>query len=47
MHTCQCGGAIKVLASIEDPAVIKQILEHIGKRDAQPQEVTGHKSHAS
>jgi hypothetical protein len=24
-----CGGAVKVIASIEDPAVIKQILAHL------------------
>ena len=28
IETCnQCGGAVKVIASIEDPAVIKQILD--------------------
>ena len=27
-----CGGAVKVLASIEDPAVIKQILDHLDRR---------------
>ena len=30
-----CGGAVKVIASIEDPAVIKQILEHLDRR-AEP-----------
>ena len=30
-----CGGAVKVIASIEDPAVFKQILEHLDRR-AQP-----------
>ena len=31
--TCDhCGGAVKVLASIEDPTVIKQILEHLDRR---------------
>jgi hypothetical protein len=29
-----CGGAVKVLASIEDPAVIKKILEHLVRRTA-------------
>ena len=34
--TCDhCGGAVKVIASIEDPAVIKQILEHLDRR-AEP-----------
>ena len=27
-----CGGAVKVIASIEDPAVIKQIMEHLDRR---------------
>ena len=27
-----CGGAVKVIASIEDPAVIKQILDHFARR---------------
>jgi len=31
--TCEhCGGAVKVLASIEDPAVIKKILDHLARR---------------
>ena len=30
-----CGGAVKVIASIEDPAVIKQILAHLDRR-AEP-----------
>jgi len=30
IETCkQCGGAVKVIACIEDPAVIKQILDHL------------------
>ena len=29
-----CGGAVKVIASIEDPVVIKQILAHIERRAA-------------
>ena len=33
IETCEhCGGAVKVIASIEDPAVIKQILEHLERR---------------
>jgi hypothetical protein len=31
----RCGGAVKVIASIEDPLVIKQILEHLDRR-AEP-----------
>ena len=35
IETCEyCGGAVKVLASIEEPAVIKQILAHIEQRAA-------------
>ena len=31
--TCEtCGGAVKVIASIEDPAVIKQILAHLERK---------------
>ena len=34
--TCEhCGGAVKVIASIEDPIVIKKILEHLDRR-AEP-----------
>ena len=34
--TCEhCGGALKVIASIEDPAVVKQILAHLERR-AEP-----------
>ena len=32
IQTCQtCGGALKVIACIEDPAVIKKILDHLEK----------------
>ena len=35
IETCaHCGGAVKVAASIEDPAVIKQILAHLEQRTA-------------
>jgi hypothetical protein len=30
IETCQhCGGSVKVIACIEDPTVIKKILEHL------------------
>ena len=33
IETCaHCGGAVKVLASIEDPAVIEPILAHLERR---------------
>jgi hypothetical protein len=31
----RCGGRLRVIASIEDPAVIERILEHLG-RDGGP-----------
>lgn len=31
----QCGGPVKVIASIEDPVVIEKILAHIDKEDPQ------------
>ena len=34
-ETCEhCGGAVKVIASIEDPVVIKKILAHLARRAA-------------
>jgi len=33
ISTCDaCGGAVKVIASIEEPAVIKQILAHLQRK---------------
>jgi hypothetical protein len=33
--TCEhCGGAVRIIASIEDPAVIEKILAYIERRDA-------------
>ncbi len=41
IETCeQCGGAVKVIASIEDPVVIKQILDHLENRTKSPQPVS-------
>ena len=35
IETCEhCGGAVKIIASIEDPAVIDKILSHLNGRDA-------------
>ena len=40
IETCrECGGAVKVIACIEDPVVIKKILEHLKKKE----EATDHK----
>jgi hypothetical protein len=34
IETCEhCGGAVKIIASIEDPAIIRRILEHLERRD--------------
>jgi hypothetical protein len=36
IETCRhCGGSVKVIASIEDPGVIKQILDHLDRRAGQ------------
>lgn len=33
VETCtECGGHLKVIASIEDPEVIKQILDHLDRK---------------
>ena len=33
IETCEhCGGAVKVIASIDDPSVIKKILDHLARR---------------
>ena len=35
IETCeQCGGAVRIIASIEDPVIIDKILTHIERRDA-------------
>jgi hypothetical protein len=35
VETCdQCGGGIKVIACIEDPMVIKKILDHMNNKSA-------------
>ena len=35
LETCTaCGGAVRVIASVEDPAVIGKILAHLGERPA-------------
>ena len=34
IETCnECGGVMKVIACIEDPAMIKKILEHLKQKD--------------
>jgi hypothetical protein len=35
IETCsQCGGAVRIIARIEDPAVIEMILTHLNKQTA-------------
>ncbi len=37
IETCSgCGGAMKVIAAIEDPIVIKQILDHLKASKPKP-----------
>ena len=35
IQTCPaCGGALRIIASIEDPIVIKKILAHLAQKEA-------------
>ena len=34
VEPAHCGGAVKVIAGIEDPIVIKKILDHLARRAA-------------
>jgi hypothetical protein len=37
IETCPvCGGAVRIIACSEDPAVIKKILTHLDTKDAAP-----------
>ena len=37
IETCRaCGGAVKIIACIEDPVVIEKILNHLDKQDPDP-----------
>lgn len=46
IETCaRCGGAVRVIASIEEMAVIKQILAHM-ERDLRTPEVSAHLARA-
>jgi len=47
IETCRhCGGRVKVIASIEDPVVIKRILDHLGRRAGQQPLVFGPQARA-
>jgi hypothetical protein len=39
----QCGGAVKVIASIEDPLVIQKILSHLNTKNDKVVELLPHK----
>jgi hypothetical protein len=47
IETCrECGGAVKVIACIEDPVVIKQILDHLKHKaeTSEPRTMPGNRS---
>jgi hypothetical protein len=47
IETCDhCGGAVKIIACIEDPAVIEKILTHLNKQTACAKPVPLHESRA-
>ena len=47
MQTCMCGGTIKVIACIEDRAVIKRILDHLDQRETKYQQTSQHRQPSS
>jgi hypothetical protein len=47
IETCDhCGGAVKIIACIEDPAVIEKILTHLNKQTVSAKPVPLHESRA-
>jgi len=47
IETCRdCGGAVKVIACIEDPVVIRKILDHLKCKDETREPVPKPKSRA-
>ena len=41
IETCdQCGGTVKVIACIEDPALVKRILDHLEQRSESGRTMT-------
>src|SRR5262245_7864359 len=40
-HCPNCGGALKIIAAIEDPPVIAKILSHLGPADPRPAACAG------
>ena len=47
MQTCECGGTIKAIACIEDPSVIKRILDHLDQRETKYQQTSQHRQPSS
>jgi hypothetical protein len=49
ISTCDvCGSAVKVIASIEDPVVIKQILAHLERKaESSVQDAASHEANLS
>lgn len=47
MQSGECGGAIKVIACIEAPVVIKQILDHLDDRETKNRQALNHKQHTT
>jgi len=40
IETCvACGGAVKIIASVEEPATIKKILNHLNKKSGKDEQV--------
>jgi len=47
IETCShCGGAVKIIACIEDPAVIERILAYLNKQTASAKPAPWHESRA-
>jgi hypothetical protein len=46
IQTCdQCAGAVKVIACIEDPVLVKRILDHVAQR-SQSRNLRAHRARA-
>jgi len=47
IETCShCGGAVKIIACIEDPMVIEKVLTHLNKQTASAKPTELHESRA-
>ncbi len=46
-ETCEvCGGAVKIIACIEDPTVIQRILDHLDRQTTSPPSANAHAARA-